>query len=128
MGVLRPNKPKLGLWQPYAAEIHQGATQYSHAVLRRLGAIHRALDLVTRGFFGLFARGFPGFFGACRRTCTNCPNRGGTAAALTIGPAATSLFRRESTCRFSPSSARAPSSRRTTVDLEVAGLRTRHPT
>ena len=28
---------------------------------RRLGAIHLALDLVTRGFLGLFARGFPGF-------------------------------------------------------------------
>ena len=35
-GVIQPNEPKLGLWQHYAAEMHQGATQYSHAVLRRL--------------------------------------------------------------------------------------------
>jgi hypothetical protein len=69
------------------------------------------LDLLTRGFFGMFALGF----GASGKTCTNCPNRGGTAAALTIGPAATSLFRRESTCRFSPSSARAE-------QLEIAPL------
>src|ERR1035437_3585847 len=108
-GVIRPTEPKPGLWQPYAGETHQGAT-YSHGVLRRPGAIHRALDLVTRGFLGLFARVLPGIFGASGGTCTNCPNRGGTAAALTMGPAATSLFRRESTCRFSPSSARAPSS------------------
>src|ERR1044071_99360 len=34
----------------------------------------------------------------------------GTAAALTIGPAAINCFRRASTCRFRPSGARAPSS------------------
>ncbi len=42
-------------------------------------------------------------------TCTGRPNRGGTAVALTIGPAAPSVFRRASTCRFRPSRAHAPS-------------------
>ena len=108
--VVRPNEPKLGLWQPAPPKYIKARRNTRTRFWRRLGAIHRALDLVTRGFFGLFARGFPGFLGASGGTCTNRPNRGGTAAALTIGPAATSLFRRESTCRFSPPSARAPSS------------------
>jgi hypothetical protein len=72
-------------------------------------ATHRAFNPASRGLFGLFVRIFPRVFGAPGGTCTNRPNRGGTAAALTIGPAATSLFRRASTCRFRPSKARAPS-------------------
>src|ERR1039457_3730236 len=65
-------------------------------------ATHRAFNLVPRGLFGLFVRVFARVFGAPGGTCTNRPNRGGTAAALTIGPAATSLFRRASACRFRP--------------------------
>ena len=52
-------------------------------------ATHRAFNLVPRGLFGPFVRVFPRVFGAPAGTCTNRPNRGGTAAALTIGPAAT---------------------------------------
>lgn len=67
--VLRPNEPNLGLWQPPTPLKYFKARRNTRkAVLRRLGAIHHALDLVPRGFFGLFARGFPGFFGTSGRT------------------------------------------------------------
>src|SRR5262249_11490248 len=74
-----------------SASANAGARQ--PVIYRRLSAIDPAFDLASRRFLGLFAGVFPGFFGASPGTCTNCPNRGGTAAALTIGPAATSLFR-----------------------------------
>ena len=74
---------------------------------------------VSRGGFGFFVRVFPRVFGVPGGTCTKRPKRGGTAAALTIGPAATSLFRRASTCRFRPSRARAPSSGRSPVSAKT---------
>ena len=82
-------------------------------------ATYRACNLVSRGLFGILVRVFPRVFGAPGGTCTNRPNRGGTAAALTIGPAATSLFRRASTCRFRPSRARAPSSWRSPASAKT---------
>jgi len=88
-------------------------------------ASHRALNLVSRGFFGRFVRVVPRAFGAARETCTNRPNRGGTVAALTIGPAATSFFRRTSTCRFRPSSAWAPSSWRSPASAKTTSSRSR---
>ena len=83
------------------------------------GTIHPAFEVVRRGFLGPFARALRGVFGVSGGTCTKRPNRGGTAAALTIGPAATSLFRRESTCRFRPSSARGPSSWRSPLSAKT---------
>src|ERR1051326_6209009 len=79
---------------------------------------YAAFDLLSRAFFS-FARGFPRSLRGCGGTCTNCPNRGGTAAAVTIGPAATSFFRRESICRFRPSNARAPSSWRSPLSAKT---------
>jgi hypothetical protein len=95
-----------------------GRISSGHRVFRNPRAAlpaHRAFNLVFRGLFGPCVRVFPRVFGAPGGTCTNRPNRGGTAAALTIGPAATSLFRRASTCRFRPSKARAPGSWRSPV-------------
>jgi hypothetical protein len=63
--------------------------------------------------------GFPVSLRRCRGACTNRPKRGGTAAALTIGPAATRRLRRESTCRFRPSNARAPSSWRSPLSAKT---------
>ena len=71
---------------------HLSATGVMRQVNLKPGIWPLIFTLASRGGFGFFVRVFPRVFGVPGGTSTGCPKRGGTAAALTIGPATTQPF------------------------------------